>query len=68
MSIVFAKSFKNIGRKSNIILVNSLGVNNIDSVHKLKTPNSRGLKWVGVDPASAGPTLPTFSRDALNQP
>ena len=34
---------------------------------KIKTCHKGGrFLVVGVDPASAGPTLPTFSRDALN--
>jgi len=63
---MFRKTVINIGRVTNVILVNSLRVNNIDSVHNEKPRLVRGLKTVGVDPAQAGPTLPTFSRDALN--
>ena len=44
------KSVLNIGRITNVILVNSLRVNNIDSIHNRKPRKKRGLKIVGVDP------------------
>jgi len=62
---VLKKSVLNIGRITNVILVNFLRINNIDSVHNRKPRKKRGLKIVGVD-GFEPPTLPTFSRDALN--
>ena len=43
ISIMFKKLILNIGRKSNVIFINFLRVNNIDRVHNQKPRKKRGL-------------------------